>query len=139
MEGKKVDYNSWGKLPFRDPSERMLRVGHGFSKMLSQMKPDLSKVTEMRQQRPGSGRNLSLDPEVGRNTDLNLKASLSMIDSNQADASQLSSTNKGNKLSKIKISKKEIDVSAKDSRSTNIIKNKYKTDQLPKIESAKNL
>ena len=25
--GKKVDYMPWGKLPFRDPSERIARVG----------------------------------------------------------------------------------------------------------------
>ena len=67
LEGKKADYTSWGKMPYRDPGERMLRVGHGFSKMLSQLKPDLTKVTDARQNRPTSGRNLSQDPDVGRN------------------------------------------------------------------------
>ena len=40
MYGKKVDYLPWGKLPFRDPSERIARVGQGFSKMLSMINPD---------------------------------------------------------------------------------------------------
>ena len=40
MYGKKVDYLLWGKLPFRDPSERIARVGQGFSKMLSMINPD---------------------------------------------------------------------------------------------------
>jgi protein subunit release factor A len=40
MYGKRVDYHAWGKLPFRDPSERIARVGQGFSKMLSMINPD---------------------------------------------------------------------------------------------------
>jgi excinuclease UvrABC nuclease subunit len=40
MYGKRVDYLPWGKLPFRDPSERIARVGQGFSKMLSMINPD---------------------------------------------------------------------------------------------------
>ena len=27
LYGKKVDFMAWGKLPFRDPSERIARVG----------------------------------------------------------------------------------------------------------------
>ena len=27
LYGKRVDYQPWGKLPFRDPSERIARVG----------------------------------------------------------------------------------------------------------------
>lgn len=42
--GKRVEYLPWSKLPFRDPSERIARVGQGFSKMLSMINPDqLSK------------------------------------------------------------------------------------------------
>jgi len=40
MYGKRVEYMPWGKMPFRDPSERIARVGQGFSKMLSMLKPD---------------------------------------------------------------------------------------------------
>lgn len=40
LYGKKVEYLPWGKLPFRDPSERIARVGQGFSKMLSMLNPD---------------------------------------------------------------------------------------------------
>jgi hypothetical protein len=40
MSGSKAEYNSWGKLPFRDPSDRLTRIGQGFSKMLSKQKPE---------------------------------------------------------------------------------------------------
>lgn len=40
LYGKRVDFMPWGKLPFRDPSERIARVGQGFSKMLSMINPD---------------------------------------------------------------------------------------------------
>lgn len=40
MMGKKVDFMPWNKLPFRDPAERIARVGQGFSKMLSMINPE---------------------------------------------------------------------------------------------------
>jgi len=40
MYGKKVEFMPWSKLPFRDPSERIARVGQGFGKMLSMINPD---------------------------------------------------------------------------------------------------
>ena len=40
MYGKRSDYMPWGKMPFRDPSDRIARVGQGFSKMLSMINPD---------------------------------------------------------------------------------------------------
>ena len=40
MSGTKVEYNSWGKLPVWDPSDRLTRVGQGFSKILNKVKPD---------------------------------------------------------------------------------------------------
>ena len=40
MYGKKVEFMPWNKLPFRDPQERIARVGQGFSKMLSMINPD---------------------------------------------------------------------------------------------------
>jgi hypothetical protein len=44
MYGKRVEYLPWGRLPFRDPADRIARVGQGFSKMLSMMNVDqLSK------------------------------------------------------------------------------------------------
>ena len=39
MHGKRVEFMPWNKLPFRDPSERIARVGQGFSKMLSMINP----------------------------------------------------------------------------------------------------
>jgi hypothetical protein len=40
LYGKRVDFITWGKLPFRDPSERIARVGQGFSKMLAMIDPN---------------------------------------------------------------------------------------------------
>ena len=40
MYGKRIEFMPWSKLPFRDPSERIARVGQGFSKMLSMINPD---------------------------------------------------------------------------------------------------
>ncbi len=40
LYGKKVEFMPWSKLPFRDPTERIARVGQGFSKMLSMINPD---------------------------------------------------------------------------------------------------
>eukprot|EP00347_Sterkiella_histriomuscorum_P003865 403362643 len=33
------EHHHWNRLPFRDPSERMAKVGQGFSKMLQMIKP----------------------------------------------------------------------------------------------------
>ena len=55
MYGKRVEFMPWNKLPFRDPAERIARVGHGFSKMLSMISPDqLSRYeqTSKMQQQP---------------------------------------------------------------------------------------
>lgn len=40
LYGKKVEFMPWGRLPFRDPTERIARVGQGFSKMLAMINPD---------------------------------------------------------------------------------------------------
>jgi hypothetical protein len=40
LYGKKVEFMPWSKLPFRDPAERIARVGQGFSKMLSMINPE---------------------------------------------------------------------------------------------------
>ena len=40
LYGKKVEFMPWSKLPFRDPAERIARVGQGFSKMLSMINVD---------------------------------------------------------------------------------------------------
>mmetsp|Transcript_20036 Transcript_20036/g.14743 ORF Transcript_20036/g.14743 Transcript_20036/m.14743 type:complete len:122 (+) Transcript_20036:672-1037(+) len=43
--GNKADYIPWNKLPARDPSERIARVGRGFSKMLALVNPEnLQKI-----------------------------------------------------------------------------------------------
>ena len=39
IHGKRVDFMPWGKMPFRDPNERIAKVGQGFSKMLSLIDP----------------------------------------------------------------------------------------------------
>jgi hypothetical protein len=43
-----VDHTTWNRMPVRDPADRIARVGQGFSKMLSMMKPDISSVISMR-------------------------------------------------------------------------------------------
>ena len=34
IRGRQANYVPWERLPFRDPKERIARVGGGFSKML---------------------------------------------------------------------------------------------------------
>lgn len=48
----------WGKLPFRDPSERIARVGQGFSKMLSMINPDQLSRYDGQQLNQGSQENI---------------------------------------------------------------------------------
>jgi hypothetical protein len=40
LAGRKVEFMPWNKMPFRDPSDRISRVGQGFSKLLSMINPD---------------------------------------------------------------------------------------------------
>lgn len=136
LEGKKADFNNWSKLPFRDPGERMLRVGQGFSKMLSQLKPDLSKVAENGAIRPRSGRNLSQDPTIENN-----HASSSLADFNKTDTSDPTKTVQisKSKASKIKVTKPLLGHGEVDLNTQTVQHIKTKKTQLPKIESAKNL
>jgi len=54
MYGKRVEFMPWSKLPFRDPAERIARVGQGFSKMLSMINPDqLSRFDQHGSRMPG--------------------------------------------------------------------------------------
>lgn len=55
LYGKKVDFMPWSKLPFRDPSERIARVGQGFSKMLSMIDPN--QLSRFDQNNQGEMRN----------------------------------------------------------------------------------
>lgn len=56
MMGKKVEFMPWNKLPFRDPAERIARVGQGFSKMLSMINPDqLSRYEQAHSNMQNSG------------------------------------------------------------------------------------
>ena len=41
IEGMKVQYYPWAKLPLRSPTDRIAKVGQGFSRMLSMLKPDM--------------------------------------------------------------------------------------------------
>ena len=40
LNGKPPEFYNWNRFPPRDPNERMARVGQGFSRMLSSMKPN---------------------------------------------------------------------------------------------------
>ena len=55
MYGKKVEFMPWNKLPFRDPAERIARVGQGFSKMLSMINPDQLSRYEQQNSKMNSG------------------------------------------------------------------------------------
>ena len=56
MYGKRVEFMPWNKLPFRDPAERIARVGQGFSKMLSMINPDqLSRYDQNGSKMGGGG------------------------------------------------------------------------------------
>ena len=55
MYGKKVEFMPWNKLPFRDPAQRIARVGQGFSKMLSMINPDQLSRYEQQNSKMNSG------------------------------------------------------------------------------------
>ena len=40
LQQKPPEFYNWNRFPVRDPSERIARVGQGFSRMLSSMKPE---------------------------------------------------------------------------------------------------
>ena len=40
LQGKQANYLPWQQFPYRDPTERIAKVGQGFSKMLSMINPD---------------------------------------------------------------------------------------------------
>jgi len=39
LSGQINENLAWNRLPYRDPNERLAKVGQGFSKMLQMMKP----------------------------------------------------------------------------------------------------
>lgn len=117
----------------------MLRVGHGFSKMLSQLKPDMSKITEQKQVRPSSGRNLSQDPNVCKTVDLqHVSSSLGDFDKTGASDMQ-NASNLIKKTSKIKVTKPLLESKDGPLQAHTIQQTKTKKSHLPKIESSRNL
>ena len=40
LSGRPAEFYPWMKLPARDPTDRISRVGQGFSRMLSQVRPE---------------------------------------------------------------------------------------------------
>ena len=56
--GRKADNIPWQRMPYRDPADRIARVGPGFSRMLSTVQPELlsqrSKKPMGMQGSPGS-------------------------------------------------------------------------------------
>ena len=69
MYGRRVEFMPWNKLPFRDPAERIARVGQGFSKMLSMINPDqLSRYeqgSKMQGQQQQPMHNSQHEPNMG--------------------------------------------------------------------------
>jgi DNA repair exonuclease SbcCD ATPase subunit len=41
LMGKIAPYHAWNKMPYRDPADRIARVGPGFSRMLATVQPDM--------------------------------------------------------------------------------------------------
>lgn len=41
LMGKIAPYHAWNKMPYRDPADRIARVGPGFSRMLATVQPEL--------------------------------------------------------------------------------------------------
>ncbi|CDW86127.1 protein kinase domain containing protein [Stylonychia lemnae] len=41
LSGRPADFHPWSKMPQRDPTDRISRVGQGFSRMLQQVKPEM--------------------------------------------------------------------------------------------------
>ena len=50
LQAKPPEFYNWNRFPVRDPSERIARVGQGFSRMLSSMKPENFKGQSVKQQ-----------------------------------------------------------------------------------------
>lgn len=55
LMGRKAPYQPWAKMPYRDPADRIARVGPGFSRMLATVQPEmLSNRTRTSQYRAHS-------------------------------------------------------------------------------------
>lgn len=46
LTGKVANHSPWGKMPYRDPSERILKAGPGYSKMLTTLQIDTLRSSE---------------------------------------------------------------------------------------------
>ena len=55
--GKKAAHTPWSRMPYRDPQDRIARVGPGFSRMLSTVQPDLMSQVTSRPRQSASPRN----------------------------------------------------------------------------------
>jgi len=47
LSGRPAEFHPWMKLPARDPTDRISRVGQGFSRMLSQVRPEFIEKLRM--------------------------------------------------------------------------------------------
>ena len=62
LHGGQVDFNSWKKLPYRDPGDRIARFGQGFSKILTQMQK--AEALKSESSSPNRGKRLRRNPSV---------------------------------------------------------------------------
>lgn len=63
LQGKQANYLPWQQFPYRDPNERIAKVGQGFSKMLSMINPDaLSRYDASHH---GHSTKVSMEQEAG--------------------------------------------------------------------------
>jgi hypothetical protein len=49
LHGRIAPYMTWNKMPYRDPADRIARVGPGFSRMLATVQPETMAATRSRQ------------------------------------------------------------------------------------------
>lgn len=144
MEGKKAEFHNWGKLPYRDPSDRMVRVGHGFSKMLNAIKTNMSKNSQSKskpvetKEKPKTKRNQSLEPNIRTDNDLAPVSTNSLLEVTKVNETDIYLTMKPKK---IKMSSVQKSASKKESnrKQITVLNKKSEEEGLPKIESSKNL
>ncbi|CAI2384524.1 unnamed protein product [Moneuplotes crassus] len=153
MEGKKAEFNNWGKLPYRDPSERMMRVGHGFSKMLNSIKTSIPKntegipktVLENSLKSPGditpnvkSTQNLSIDPNPKTDANISPNASNTLQDLNKTEDRDKFLSMKPKKIS-LSVMKQSAHKKESMRKSLTVMNKNNSQGGLPKIESSKML
>lgn len=67
--GRKADHQPWNRMPYRDPADRIARVGPGFSRMLSTVQPELLSNRSKKPHMQGSPGSAQFHPEEDINSE----------------------------------------------------------------------